>query len=329
MKGADSVAAHCKISAVGTYLPEAVLRNEDLEAQFPDFKASKITRKIGIQQRHISAPGETALDMGEKAARNLFAVCPEAREADFLLFCTQSPDYFLPTGACILQSRLNLRSSIGAFDYNLGCSGFVYGLAVAKGLIAGKIASKVLLITAETYSKYLAAEDKGNRSIFGDGAAATLISSCEESHFGEFILGTDGNGCKNLIVKNGAARGPKDGTSNDKLYMNGPEIFNFTIEVVPRLVSDILVKNNMTLQQVDHFVFHQANKYMLSYLGTKIGIPEDKFYIDMEDTGNTVSASIPILLEKLQKKNILHTGDRLLLAGFGVGYSYGVGIMTW
>ena len=320
---------YCKISAISTYLPDAVLRNSDLEKQFPDFKAAKITKKIGIQQRHIAAAGETALDMGEKAAKKLFSICPEAQEADFLLFCTQSPDYFLPTSACILQARLGLKSTTGALDYNLGCSGFVYGLAVAKGLLAAEIASKVLLITAETYSKYLDAADKGNRSIFGDGAAAVLISSCEEAHIGEFVLGTDGNGGQNLILRNGGARNPLDGSANDKLYMNGPEIFNFTIETVPRLVSDILAKNSMTLDQVDHFVFHQANKYMLSYLGLKIGIPEDKFHIDMEDTGNTVSASIPILLEKLQSREILHPGDRLLLAGFGVGYSFGGAVVTW
>ena len=319
----------CKITAVSSYLPETVLRNEELEKQFPDFKAVKITKKVGIRERHISAPGETALDMGEKAARKLFSACPEAQEADFLLFCTQSPDYFLPTGACILQSRLGMKTAMGAFDYNLGCSGFVYGLAVAKGLLAGNIASKVLLITAETYSKYLNQEDKGNRSIFGDGAAATLISSCEEEHFGEFVLGTDGTGYQNLIVKNGGARNRHDGSAGDNLFMNGPEIFNFTIEVVPQLVQNVLAKNDMTLDQVDHFVFHQANKYMLSYLGMKIGIPEEKFYIDMEDTGNTVSASIPILLEKLQKKASLRPGDRILLAGFGVGYSYGAGILTW
>ena len=320
---------HCKISGIGTYLPSAVLLNEDLEKQFPDFKAAKIVKKIGIRQRHIAALGETSLDMGEQAAKNLFSTCPEAKDADFLLFCTQSPDHFLPTGACILQTRLGMSSATGAFDYNLGCSGFVYGLATAKGLLAGGIASSVLLITAETYSKYLDPEDKGNRSIFGDGAAAVLISSCEEEHFGKFVLGTDGRGCRNLIVKNGGARHRTDGSPDDKLYMNGPEIFNFTIEVVPRLVSQVLSENNMTFDQIDHFVFHQANKYMLSYLGMKIGIPENKFHIDMEDTGNTVSASIPILLEKLQKKGVLHRGDRILVAGFGVGYSYGIGVVTW
>lgn len=320
---------NCKISAVSTYLPNAVLLNEDLERKFPDFKAAKIAKKVGIRQRHIAASGETALDMGEKAAQKLFAICLEAQKADFLLFCTQSPDYFLPTGACILQARLGMKSAMGAFDYNLGCSGFVYGLAIAKGLLAGQIASKILLITAETYSKYLDEEDKGNRSIFGDGAAAVLISSCAEKHIGEFVLGTDGNGCQNLILKNGGARNRKDGSLDDKLYMNGPEIFNFTIEAVPKLVTDVLEKNNMEIEQVDHFVFHQANKYMLSYLGMKIGIPQERLYIDMEDTGNTVSSSIPILLEKLQKKEVLHPGDRILLAGFGVGYSYGACIITW
>lgn len=319
----------CKIEAVSVQLPEQLLTNEELEQEFPDFKAAKIEKKIGVKSRHVVTSGETALDLAEKAAKRLLTECPQAAETDFLLYCTQSPDYFLPPGACILQKRLGLKNEIGALDYNLGCSGFIYGLALAQGLIRGGIARKVLLLTAETYSKHLRRDDKSDRSIFGDGAAATLIGASEQEHFGHFVLGTDGRGAENLIVKNGAFRNPSDGSEGDFLYMNGPEIFNFTIETIPTLVEKVLQRNSIGLQEVDHFVFHQANKYMLNYLGMKIGIPAERFHIDMEDTGNTVSASIPILLNKLLQKGIIHSGDRLLLAGFGVGYSYGGVSLTW
>ena len=194
-----------------------------------------------------------------------------------MLFCTQSPDYYLPTSACLIQERLGLSTQIGALDFNLGCSGYVYGLSLAKGLIAGGIAKNVLLITSETYSKHLHPRDKGNRTIFGDAAAATLVSTEGFAEIGNFSLGTDGRGAENLIVKKGAMRqvdalndlqfdeggNPK---SSDFLFMNGGEIFNFTSEAVPVLVEDVLNKNELKQDEVNLFVFHQANKYIMNYL---------------------------------------------------------------
>jgi len=221
------------IKAISYYLPEKVLTNEDLVREFPEWSVEKVTSKVGVLSRHLAGNDETACDLAEKAARkmlNEYAVNPD--EIDFLLLCTQSPDYFLPSTACLLQKRLGLRTDIGAFDYNLGCSGCIYGLAVAKGLIMGGIAKNVLIITAETYTKYLHPSDKSNRSIFGDGAAACLISTEGMAKIGNFELGTDGNGADNLIVKTGAARHRQaTGFSSideeghvrydDYLYMNG------------------------------------------------------------------------------------------------------------
>ncbi|MBQ9788406.1 MAG: ketoacyl-ACP synthase III [Lentisphaeria bacterium] len=312
----------CKISTINSYLPECKLTNSDLESEFPDFFAKKIKSKVGIESRHIASKKETALDLAKNAIKKLFSNKPEAKEADFLIFCTQSPEYFLPSGACILQHYMGMRTDIGAFDYNLGCSGFVYGLAMAKSLIQSAMANKVLIVTSETYTKYISKSDKGNRSIFGDAATATLIECCEENSIDNFIFGTDGSGAENLIVKNGAMHSPKDSSAGDFLYMNGPEIFNFTIEKVPELCQKVLQKGNLTKDDIDYFCFHQANKYMLDYLRIKSELPEEKFYIDMSDTGNTVSSSIPLLLEKMAKKNFLNTPKKILLAGFGVGYSY-------
>jgi 3-oxoacyl-[acyl-carrier-protein] synthase III len=325
-----------KIKAISYYLPEKILSNQLINAKFPEWDIEKISSKTGINSRHVSADDEFSSDMGVKVAEKLFEEYNIDKTAiDFLLFCTQSPDYFLPTTACIIQERLGLNTSIGALDFNLGCSGFVYGLSLAKGLIAGGMAKNVLLITSETYTKFIHPSDKSNKTIFGDAAAATLISS--EGGFctiGDFIFGTDGKGAENLIVKQGGMRFPVGqenenitdeygNVRNDKnLFMNGTEIFNFTSESVPKLTNAIVAKANLTIEDIDLFVFHQANKYMLNHLRKKINIPEDKFFIAMEHCGNTVSSTIPIALYEAQKQQKFVKAKNIVLAGFGVGYSW-------
>lgn len=328
-----------EISKIAYYLPESILTNDDLALEFPDWSAKKIETKIGIKQRHVVKEDETALDLAVHACEKLLGKI-DKNSIDFLILCTQSPDYFLPTSACILQNKLGLKTSIGAFDFNLGCSGFIYGLAIAKGLICAGLAKNVLLVTSETYTKHLHKLDKGNRSIFGDGAAAALISESVDIKIHDFALGTDGSGYDNLIIKNGGLRNPmnpnaEDWTDEDgnlrndnNLFMNGPDIFNFTIEAVPKLIEEVLRKNNMKIDEINFVIFHQANQYMLKYLRDIIGIPEDKFYINLLNTGNTVSATIPIALKDALDNELVKAGDKVLIAGFGVGYSYGATIIT-
>jgi 3-oxoacyl-[acyl-carrier-protein] synthase-3 len=324
------------IKAISYYLPESVLSNDMINQEFPEWGIEKISSKTGINARHISANDEFSSDMAVKAAEKLFTEHNIDRsEIDYLLFCTQSPDYFLPTTACIIQEKLGLETTIGALDFNLGCSGFVYGLSLAKGLVAGQMAKNVLLITSETYSKFIHSKDKSNKTIFGDAAAATLITS--EKGFcsiENFIFGTDGKGAENLIVKQGGMRFPVSDKNEDivdeygnvqndrNLYMNGSEIFNFTGEFVPKLTESILEKSSLLKDDIDLFVFHQANKYMLNHLRKKIKIPEEKFFISMEDCGNTVSSTIPIALYEAQKQGKVDNSKNLILAGFGVGYSW-------
>ena len=329
------------IKGISYYLPERVVTNEELLKEFPEWSVDKVAKKVGVNSRHLAAEDETAGDMAEKAARKLFEeynVSPN--DIDFVMLCTQSPDYFLPSTACILQHKLGIPTTAGAFDYNLGCSGCVYGLAMAKGLIAAGIAKNVLVLTAETYNKYLHPSDKSNRSIFGDGAAACLVSTEGFAEIGEFSLGTDGAGAENLIVKTGAAR-CKQVTGNvsededghqrydDYLYMNGSAIFNFTLEAVPSMMKDILTKNNMTSDDVDYYVFHQANKFMLNTIRKVCVLPKDKFYVNLEETGNTVSSTVMIGLKQCLEAGTIHEGMKVMVTGFGVGLSWGGTILNF
>lgn len=323
------------IKAISYYLPDRVVTNEELVKEFPEWSVEKVASKVGVHARHVAAQNETAGDMAEKAARKLFSehgISPQS--VDFVLLCTQSPDYFLPSTSCILQHRLGIPTSAGAFDYNLGCSGCVYGMAVAKGLIAGGIAKNILLLTAETYQKYLHPSDKSNRSIFGDGAAACLISTDGFAEIGEFVLGTDGSGADMLMLKTGGARCKRetglvvedeDGHKrfDDYLYMNGSAIFNFTLDAVPAMVSCILSKNGMSSTDVDYYVFHQANKFMLNTIRKVCALPKEKFYINLEETGNTVSSTVLIGLKQCLDNGSIAKGMNVMVSGFGVGLSWG------
>jgi 3-oxoacyl-[acyl-carrier-protein] synthase-3 len=321
-------AAWARIAAIRSALPARAVSTDDLAREFPEWGVEKIVAKTGIHSRHIAASDECSSDLAVAAAQRLFddGLC-SPHEIDFLLLCTQSPDYFLPTTACLVQDRLGLPTSCGALDFNLGCSGFVYGLSLAKGLMETAAAKTVLLITAETYSKFLNPQDKSVRTIFGDGAAATLLrsGSADREPIGPFVFATDGSGAKNLIVKTGGLRHRPDpereATADRWLFMNGPEIFNFTLRNVPELVDAVLGRAGLRLEDVDRFVFHQANQFMLDALRKRVGIPAERFCVELERTGNTVSATIPMVLEAALRDGRIVPGQRVMLVGFGVGYS--------
>lgn len=297
--------------------PSAVLTNDELAVLYPEWPAEKIFAKTGVASRHVAGNGETALDLAESAAKKFFAEYASDRgEIDYLLLCTQSPEYNLPSTACLLHERLGLRKEVGALAFDHGCSGFIYGLSLAKGLICGGMAKNVLLVTAETYTKYIASEDKSTRTIFGDGAAATLVNEETVGKIGAFSFGTDGSGAEKLIVRDG------------RLFMDGPEIFNFTLDVVPKAMEDVLVKNGIIKDDIDLYVFHQANKFMLDTIRKVNGLPRDRFYVNIETTGNTVSSTIPIALKQLEEAGKLWTGMRVMLMGFGVGLSWGATVIT-
>lgn len=322
------------IKAIEYYLPEKIVTNADISNKFPEWTEEKIFEKVGIRERHVCGENETALDMAFKVCEKLFGKKEELKETiDYILLCTQSADYKLPTSACILQDRLGLDTNIGALDFNLGCSGYEYGLSLAKGLVVGGIAQNVLLVTAETYSKYIHPEDKGNISIFGDAATATIVSTDGFAEICDFVFGTDGSGKDTLIVRTGGTKFPdkkneitKDENehtvSSDHLYMDGGSVFSFTLKQVPKMVKGLLEKSGLSMDDIDLFIFHQANVYMLEFIRKKLKIENEKFYYYIENVGNTVSNTVPIALFNAIHDGTLEEKKNVLLAGFGVGLSW-------
>jgi 3-oxoacyl-[acyl-carrier-protein] synthase-3 len=331
----------CTIKAIASRLPDQVLTNEQLAGG--TWAPEQIASKTGIVTRHVAAEGECASDLAVAAAERLLSATPGLREqVDFVMLCTQTPDHFLPTTACLLQNRLGLSTSCGALDLNLGCSGYVYGLAVVQGLIAAGTATNVLLLTADTYTRLIHPGDRATRVLFGDGACATWVAATEGNWIGPFALGTDGSGAEHFIVQAGAFRTPASAatkieetdasgntTTPAHIRMGGPAIFAFSLERVPAVVHKCLGQAGLELDDIDYYVFHQANRFMLEHLRRKVGIPQARMVVRMEATGNTVSASIPLALEALIRERALFPGARLMLVGFGVGLSWGACVVTW
>ncbi len=332
-----------KIKAIRYVLAEEKYSNTSFYKDFPSSEQQKKNlEKIGVDSRPVASEDEYASDLAVKAAEKLFEECNIDRsEIDFLIFCAQEFDYYTPTTACVLQSRLGLSTDIGAFDYNLGCSGFVYGLGMAKGMIMGMGCKNVLLLTSSTLTKMIHPKDKSSRFIFGDGAAATLITSTDLPAIGEFVYGTDGKGYDKIIVKDGWRNKlnessfveEKDAfgncTSASSFFMNGTSVFVFSLRRVPKMIHQLLEKSSLEMKNIDLFVFHQANAFMLETLRKKLDIAEEKFFVYMKNVGNTVSSSIPIALLEAKKEGRLKEGMKVVVAGFGVGLSWSATILDF
>ena len=320
------------ITRIAYYLPENVEENEK----------GRLLKKTGIERRHVCSDDMTASDMAVHAAEKVFASDFAKEKTDFVLYCTQSPDYPLPSTACILQDRLGLPKYCGALDFDLGCSGYVYGLGLAKGLVETGQAKNVLLLTSETYTKYIHPEDHAVRPLFGDAATATVISACQEEVPGitGMVYGTDGSGADKLIVPVGGMRQRYQDTpvtitedkygnvrTNQNLYMDGGAIMNFALEVVPKTVDVILAQTSLKKEEIDYYVFHQANRFILKCLQQICELSELHYWNDVNEYGNTVSSSIPVALADIMKELKEHGKKKVLkhvmLVGFGVGLSWG------
>ena len=317
------------IKAIVTYLPEAVITNDELIGRF-GFESDFLSEKIGVERRHVAAANEGVSDMASAAANSLFESGIARREdIDLLVVCTQNPDYRLPTTANIVQEKLGLRQNVAAFDINQGCSGFVIGLSIVQSMMLAQGMQNALLITTEAYSKVIDSNDRQTLPLFGDAAAATLITASGLGQPGRFVFGSDGSGSKHLIVRGGGGLYPKQAPIGDNaLFMDGREIFNFMMRRIPSCVRDCLIANEMTMDDIDFFAFHQASRYMLENLARSLNISMDRVPISIRDTGNTVSSTIPVLLNSLGGVNSLN-GKRILIAGFGVGLSWAATVLTF
>lgn len=324
------------ISHISVYLPENILSNKALADQFR-CDESNILKSSGIKNRFISSENEISSDMAFCAAENLFKESGILKnEIDFLIFCSEGFDYIAPASSCILQNRLGLRTSIGCFDLPYGCSGYVYGLGLAYGLLKAKICKNVLFLTADIPSKVISEDDIELRSIFSDIATASFLTVNENTEDTLFEFGTDGSGALDLFVEKSAFRPPIDPDFklpeeliSGKMKMNGTNIFLFAVKKVPELINLILEKNKLKLDDIDLFVFHQASYFMLEVIRKKTKIPSDKFFVNIQDYGNSVSSSIPMALYDADKKGALKKGMKVLLVGFGIGNSWGATIIDY
>lgn len=317
------------LSNISFKFPLNNLSNEVLSKEFGVDEA-KILRSTGIKNRYIAADNELASDLAYEAAESFFKNSGiKKQDIDFLIFCSECYDFIAPNSSCILQSKLGLRNNIGVIDLPYGCSGYVYGLSIAKSLIISKVALNVLFITADTSTKTLPKNNLELRSIFSDAASVTYITSENVNTIGNFVFGTDGSGWENIYISRSGFKDPinsdfinNERLSNGKMIMKGTEIFNFGLRVVPQLVKDTLLKNNLEFKDIDLFIFHQPTKFLLETLKRKMGIPDDKFFINIENHGNTVSCTIPLALKDAEKNGKIIPGMTILLAGFGIGYSW-------
>ena len=316
------------IKCIETTLPKNNFNIAQLKKKNPTWDIKKIIDKTGIEKIWYTKKDETALDLALNASKKLIKKINK-KTIDTLLYVTQSPDYFLPTNACILQNNLGLSTNVKAFDINLGCSGFVYALYVASSFVQNNMSKNILIVCADTYTKYIADDDRTNKTIFSDAASAILVSKTKKKYFGNFILGTDGSGFKDLIVENGAARKGFNNKSQTNLYMNGAKIFMFTNANIPNNIIKLLNTSKIKRENIKTFFFHQGSKVILNSLKKSLMLKENQVFNNLRFLGNTVSSTIPFGLQQAAKEKKIKKNDLLVLSGFGVGLSWGSCVIKW
>lgn len=332
------------ILAVEYALGSETLSFETLEERLGAENMRKVFSVSGIRTRRVAPKGVCGSDLAYEAAEKLFERTGiDRNEIDLLVHCTQTPDYLMPTTACLLQERLHLGKHCAAFDINLGCSQYVYGLSVASSMIAAGVANRALVLTGDTMSHTVNERDRALVPLMGDAGSATLLGVVPENQgFMGFELGTDGSGAKYLMLPASGFRVPhsaetavavadKDGNvrSLENMYMNGAAVFHFAITVVPATVRKVLEKVGLGLDQVDLVLFHQANGYMLEHLVKKLQIPKEKTHFFLEETGNTSGSTMPGVLWDAIRVGKVRPGSVILMIVFGVGLSWAATVMRW
>jgi 3-oxoacyl-[acyl-carrier-protein] synthase III len=339
---ATDVIASVRLVGLASAVPVAIRTVDDETGVFGDEEARRISRSVGVRQRHVVSDGMCASDLCYAAAERLLQDLGWNRESvDVLLFVSQTPDYLLPATACALHNRLKLAKHCAAFDVNLGCSGYVYGLWIVSSLLTGGRKKRALLLAGDTITRIVSPQDRSAAPLFGDAGTATAVEYCEGGPLTYFEVGTDGSGQNDLIVPAGGFRRPRTTStairtiregdnirSDEDLFMDGAEVFAFTLREVPALVKSVLAAADWTPESVDAFVLHQANRFMLEHLAKRMRLPEGRVVLALENYGNTSLASIPLAISYSLGDTLRGASLRLVLAGFGVGFSWGAAAIT-
>ena len=307
-----------KILAIEYYLPNKKENNKDLKKFNPKLDINRIKEKTGINNRFIAGEKESVIDISIKCSNKIFKKFSK-KKVDFLILVTQTSPYRIPTTACILQDKLGLKKKLIAFDINLGCSGFIYALRMGTSLIETKQANSGLIICADTYTKYISKNNTACRPIFSDAGAAILLSKSSINTIGPFELGTDGSGADALELP----------MNTNEIVMNGAKVLTFAMNVVPDNVNLLLKKIKINKNKIDKFIFHQASKYILDNINRILSIKKEKTFENYSKVGNTISASIPIALKDANSKNELKKNNLVIIAGYGVGLSWGSALIKW
>lgn len=323
-----------RIAGVHACVPKQVVDNGHFESHFGAEAVTDVIKMVGVDQRRWVKPEVTGSDLTLIAAQELLAsLAWQASTIDIIIYVSQTPDYKMPATACVLQHRLGLPKNCAAFDVNLGCSAYPYALWMAMSLMRASGLQRALVCVSETMSKIIDSGDRATALLFGDAATVTALEVDSAERASHFILGTDGAGFQSLIIADGA-RGPnepiimeKQLACPSKLYMDGWSVFNFTIGIVPKLIRESLVHAKLDIGQVDYFLLHQANLFMLDHLSKKSKLPQEKVLKNISKYGNTSCASIPLLMSTELCMCRARHDLTLVMVGFGVGYSWSSAVL--
>ena len=320
------------IVGVGSYVPERVLTNEDL-SKLVETSDEWITERTGIRERHIAEPDQAASDLALPAARQALEQSRlDPAELDLVVVATVTPDMFFPSTGSLLAAELGADDA-AAYDLSAGCTGFMYALAQAYGSVAGGIARNALVVGAETLSKIINWHDRSTCVLFGDGAGAVVLGRVGEGGFLGFELGSDGEGGKELSIPGGGSRNPSSAETVAQemhfLQMNGREVYKFATRVLVSSAEKLLDEVGLTVDDIDLYVPHQANKRIIDHAASKLGIPEEKVFVNVDRYGNTSSASIPLCLAQGVREGRLKSGTRVLMTGMGAGLTWGSAYTVW
>ena len=316
------------ITGLGSYVPERVLTNAELST-LVDTSDEWIMERTGIRERRIAAPDEALTDLALPAAREaLEQAGVAAKDIDLLVCATVTPDMMFPTSSALLADELGAPDA-AAYDLLAGCTGFMYAVAQAYGMMAAGLAQRSLVVGGDVLSRILDWTDRSTLVLFGDGAGAVVLERVERPGFLGFELGADGGGGLHLSLPGSGSRRIEDGTGNGFVHMNGREVFRFATRVLVSSAQAVLERCGVSVDDVDVYVPHQANVRIMDHAAEKLGIPRERMVVNVDRYGNTSSGSIPLALAEAQRDGRLKKGDLVLMTGMGAGLTWGSGLMEW